>query len=73
MDTALRNVLVRAGKWPSEAQRELAAVALEMEAVVEMRPFAPSREELEAIDDADGSGIATDDEVRAAFKAFRRE
>jgi hypothetical protein len=33
--------------------------------------YRATADELEAIDEADGSGIATDAEVEAAFQAFR--
>lgn len=36
------------------------------------KPYRPSPEELQAIDEGDTSGVATDEEVEAAFAKFRR-
>lgn len=71
MMTKLKEVLERAGTWPQQAQEELAAAALEIEASV-TGVYHATPEELEAIDEADRSGVATDQEVEAAFATFRR-
>jgi hypothetical protein len=36
------------------------------------RSYHATPDELKAIDEADASGVATDDEVEAAFRSFRR-
>ena len=70
MMTKLKEVLERAGTWPEQAQEELAAVALEIEAGL-TGVYRATPEELEAIDEADRSGVATDQEVQAVFATFR--
>ena len=65
-------VLERVRSWPIEDQEELMEIVREIEAQRTGRYHA-TQEELEAIDEAERSGIATDEEVEAAFQAFRRE
>jgi hypothetical protein len=72
MIATLKDVLERAETWPAEAQRELAEIALEMEAMLHASSYQASAEELAAIDEAEQSGIASAAEVEAAFAAFRR-
>jgi hypothetical protein len=72
MIATLKDVLERAGTWPAEAQRELAEIALEIEAAVQAEPYQASAEELAAIDEAERSGVASEAEINAAFAAFRR-
>jgi len=72
MNASLKEVLERASLWPPEAQKELAEIALEMESVIQGKPYRPSADELQAIDEGDQSGIASPEEVEAAFAAFRR-
>lgn len=72
MQTKLKDVLERVRTWPEEAQDELVAIALEMDAVVRGGVYHATPEELQAIDEADRSGIASDAEVEAAFATFRR-
>lgn len=71
MIAKLKDVLERARDWPETAQQELAEIALEIEAglgdVCRATP-----EELRALDEAEQSGIASDEDVAAAFKAFLR-
>jgi hypothetical protein len=64
-------VLERVRSWPAEDQEELIEVVREIEAQRTGRYHA-TQQELEAIDEAERSGIATDEEVEAAFRAFRR-
>ena len=68
----VKAVLDRVLRWPRERQDELARVALEIEAEFGERVYRATDEELAAIDAAERSGIASDDEVDAAFKTFRR-
>jgi hypothetical protein len=64
-------VLERVRSWPIEDQEELIEIVREIEAQRTVRYHA-TPEELEAIDEAERSGIATDEEVEAAFRLFRR-
>jgi hypothetical protein len=66
IDTVLESVR----SWPEEDQQELAEIAREIEAR-RTGVYRATPEELRAIDEAEQSGIATDEEVEAAFKAFR--
>ena len=63
-------VLESVRSWPEEDQEELAEIAREIEAR-RTGTYRATPEELRAIDEADRSGIATEVEVEAAFKAFR--
>jgi hypothetical protein len=72
MMNKLKDVLERAEAWPPEAQQELAEIALEIEASVSGGAYEATKEELEALDEAEGSGVADDQQVHAAFRAFRR-
>jgi hypothetical protein len=73
MMSKLKDVLDRLDTWPEEAQRDLAEVALEIEASFRGGVYRPTADELKAIDEVDGSGIATEQQVEAAFRTFRRE
>jgi hypothetical protein len=64
-------VLDRVLNWPPERQEELAEIALEIEAELGSRAYHASPDELEAIDDAERSGIASEHDVEAAFRSFR--
>lgn len=72
MMNKLKDVLDRVETWPQEAQQELAEIALEIEAGFRGGVYHASDEELRAIDEADRSGVASEKEVEAAFRAFRR-
>jgi hypothetical protein len=72
MNSKLKDVLERAKSWPDEAQHELAEIALEIEASVSGGVYHATDEELQAIDAADRSGVASQQQVDAAFRAFRR-
>lgn len=56
--------------WPKEDQDELLEVARDIEAR-RSGVYRATPEELAAIDEADGSGIATQEDVDAAFGTFR--
>jgi hypothetical protein len=71
MTPATKTLLEKVASWPEEDQEELAEYARGIEAR-RTGIYHATPEELEAIDEADRSGIATDEEVRAAFRAFRR-
>jgi hypothetical protein len=67
----LQTLLERAQTWPEEDQEELAQIARDIEAR-RSGVYRPTPEELLAIDEADQSGVASDAEVEAAFRSFRR-
>jgi hypothetical protein len=69
----LQDVLQRVEAWPEEAQKDLAEIAREIDAQLAGREYHASTEELEALDEAEHSDIASDEEVEAAFNSFRRE
>ncbi len=68
----LKAVLDRVSTWPEERQQELAELALQIEAEMSDGSYQASPEELEAIDEALAGEVVTDEEVDAAFAAFRR-
>ena len=70
---ALQEVLQRVEAWPEEAQEDLAQIAREIDAQLAGRAYHATPEELAALDEADRSGLASEEEVEAAFKSFRRE
>jgi hypothetical protein len=71
MQSKLKEVLERVRVWPPEDQAELVEIAEEIErrhhAIYHATP-----DELQAIDEADDDAIATQAEVEAAFRSFRR-
>jgi hypothetical protein len=67
----LKDVIEQAETWPEEDQVELAEYAREIEAR-RTGVYHATPDELKAIDEADRSGVASDEEVEAAFKSFRR-
>ena len=66
----LKTLFERAESWPEEDQDELAQLAADIEAR-RSGVYMATPEELRAIDDADQSGVASDEEVEAAFRSFR--
>jgi hypothetical protein len=68
---ALMDVIELAETWPEEDQLELAEYVREIEAR-RTGVYHATTEELKAIDEAERSGVATEEEVRAAFSTFRR-
>jgi len=56
--------------WPEPDQKELAKYAEEIECR-RGGAYLATRDELAAIDDADGSGIATEEMIERAFRPFR--
>ena len=71
MNQTTTGVLRRVETWPQEDQDELAELARDIEAR-RSGVYRPTAEELCAIDEAESSGVATDEEVEAAFQGFRR-
>jgi len=75
MIARLKDVLERAQTWPEEAQAELAElaeIALEIEAAMHSGVYRATPDELQAIDEAERSGMANKAAVAAAFATLRR-
>lgn len=72
MNKVLTDLLKRAETWPAYAQDELVEFASELERSL-TEPYVASQEELDAIDEADRSGVATAAEVAAVFARLRGE
>jgi hypothetical protein len=72
----LRNLLERAQTWPEEAQKELVAIASEIESELLGGEYLATQEELRSIDAAlasiDRGEVAADAEVAEAFAKFAR-
>jgi hypothetical protein len=71
MSPAIKQIIERVASWPEEDQEELAEIAREIEAR-RSGVYKATADELRALDEAERSGIATNDEVEAAFRSFRR-
>ena len=71
MSPAIKQIIERVASWPEEDQEELAEIAREIEAR-RSGVYKATADELRALDEAERSGIATDEEVEAAFRSFRR-
>jgi hypothetical protein len=68
----VKAVLGRVLTWPAQAQEEaVASLRAIEEEWIGGSGYHATPEELDAIDEADRSGVATEDEVEAALKAFR--
>ena len=70
MSPSTRQLLEQVESWPAEDQEELAEYAREIEAR-RTGVYRATPAELAAIDEAERSGVATDEEVEAAFRTFR--
>jgi hypothetical protein len=70
--TDLKAVLERVSTWPEERQRQLAELALEIEAEMSDSAYQASAEELHAIDEGLAGEAASQEEIEAAFASFRR-
>ena len=71
MTPKTQKLLEQVQSWPEEDQEELAEYAREIEAR-RLGAYHASPEELLAIDEAERSGVASAEEVEAAFRTFRR-
>jgi hypothetical protein len=71
MMTKLKELLERIESWPDADQEELAEYAQHIESR-RSKGYQATAEELQALDEADRSGVAGEHEVEAAFRAFRR-
>jgi hypothetical protein len=65
-----KKLLQQMESWPEEDQQELAEYARDIEAR-RTGVYQATPEELLAIEEAERSGIASDEEVEAAFHSFR--
>jgi hypothetical protein len=68
----VKAVLDRVLTCPHERQQELAEIALEIEAEFGSQVYHATADELRALDEAELSGIASEEEVEATFRTFRR-
>ena len=72
MSPSTKKLLERVKSWPPEDQEELAEYAREIEAR-RTGVYRATPEELQVIDEAEHSDVATQQEVEAAFRTFRRQ
>jgi hypothetical protein len=72
MSPAIKELFEQVASWPQEDQEELAELARQIEAR-RTGVYRATPEELRALDEAEQSGIASDEEVEAAFRSFRRQ
>jgi hypothetical protein len=68
----VKAILDRVLTWPPERRDMAIGIILEMEAAFASPGYHASPDELRALDEAERSGTASDDEVEAAFRSFRR-
>ncbi len=68
----VRAVLERIPTWPAARQRELAEIALEIEAELAGAEYDATPDELAAIDEGLAGAAASEEEVKAAFALFQR-
>ena len=71
MSPSTKKLLEQVEFWPPEDQEELAEYVRDIEAR-RTGAYRATAEELQAIDEAERGGIALNEEVEAAFCAFRR-
>jgi hypothetical protein len=71
MSPAVKQIIERVASWPEEDQEELAEVMREIEAR-RSGVYIATADELRALEEAERSGVASEDEVEAAFRSFRR-
>lgn len=76
MAVKLKELLERAETWPEDAQQELVQLGAEIEGELQAGDYQATPEELAAIDEAleqiARGEVATEAEVEAAFRTFRR-
>jgi hypothetical protein len=71
MSPTTKQLIERVAAWPEEDQEELAEIARQIEAR-RTGVYTATPDELRVLDEADQSGIASEEEVEAAFRSFRR-
>jgi hypothetical protein len=72
MSPKVKEILAHVQSWPEEDQEELAEIARDIEAR-RSGAYRATAEELRALDAAEQSGIASQEDVEAAFRSFRRQ
>jgi hypothetical protein len=70
MSPSTKKLLERVASWPEEDVAELEEAARGIEAR-RSGVYHATPDELKSIDDGDRSGVATEEEVEAAFRTFR--
>jgi hypothetical protein len=70
MSPNVKEILRQVESWPAEDQEELAEYARDI-AARRTGTYRATPEELQALDEAERSGVATEEEVEAAFRSFR--
>jgi hypothetical protein len=71
MSPAVKDILEHVASWPAEDQEELAELARAIE-TRRTGVYRATPDELRDLDAAERSGIASEAEVEAAFRSFRR-
>ena len=71
MNVRLKELLARVESWPESDQVELAEILEQIE-IRHRGEYQATPEELQALDEAEVSGVASEHEVEAAFATFRR-
>ena len=71
MNARLKQLLGRVETWSEADQAELADVLEQIE-IRHRGEYQATPEELHVLDEADRSGIATEQDVEAAFQTFRK-
>ena len=66
----VKAVLQRVPTWPEDRQRELAEIALEIEAELAAAEYKATTDELAAIDEGLAGEAMSEGEVKAAFALF---
>jgi hypothetical protein len=72
MSPAIKELFEQVASWPQEDQEELAELACQIEAR-RTGIYRATPEELRTLDEAERSGIASDEEVEAAFRSLRHQ
>jgi hypothetical protein len=70
MSPAIEELLQHVASWPEEDQNELVDAARDIEAR-RTGIYRATVEELRVLDEADRSGVASEEDVEAAFRSFR--
>ena len=71
MSPAIKQIMEQVASWPEEDQEELAEFVREIEAR-RTGVYIATADELRTLDEAERSGIASEEDVEAAFRSFRR-
>ena len=71
MNERLKQLLKDIERWPESDQAELIDILEQIE-IRHRGEYHATAEELEVLDQAERSGLATEQEVEAAFQTFRR-